>query len=110
MNGRVKNSLGLMVQMLPGAEDMLADVIAYRFDDLVSSFKLCIFFTVFNKSVEVIAIILTVPFLATALIILSSDGTLKGYISNSDAFCESLKISDLIGSGLSFNHGSCLWF
>ncbi len=34
MNGRVKNSLGLMVQMLPGAEDMLADVIAYRFDDL----------------------------------------------------------------------------
>ena len=39
---------------------------------IVSSFKLCIFFTVFNKSVEVIAIILTVPFLATALIILSS--------------------------------------
>lgn len=33
-SGCVKNSLGLMVQMLPGADDMLADIIAYRFDDL----------------------------------------------------------------------------
>lgn len=32
--GCVKNSIGLMVQMLPGASEMLADIIAYRFQDM----------------------------------------------------------------------------
>ncbi len=35
-NLNVKSSLGLMVQMMPGADEMLSDLIAYRFEDLGS--------------------------------------------------------------------------
>ena len=32
----IKNSVGIMVQMLPGADEMLSDIISYRFEDLGS--------------------------------------------------------------------------
>lgn len=35
-NLNVKSSVGLMVQMMPGADEMLSDLIAYRFEDLGS--------------------------------------------------------------------------
>lgn len=35
-NSNVKSAVGLMVQMMPGADDMLSDIISYRFEDLGS--------------------------------------------------------------------------
>ncbi len=35
-NLNVKSAVGLMVQMMPGADEMLSDIISYRFDDLGS--------------------------------------------------------------------------
>lgn len=33
---KVKNSIGIMVQMMPGADEMISDIISYRFEDIVS--------------------------------------------------------------------------